>query len=115
MTIHPPSIVSINCEHNRLLFLCSQDNAIFSTKRGSNEPLDGWVSRYYNTKSAVQAINYSAATNDETWFLSVVSAQDRNSKINLGISHIKIDGRKEINLQSVRKISNEMISEILVQ
>ena len=36
-------------------------------------------------------------------FLSVVSAQDRNSKINLGISHIKIDGRKEINLQSVRK------------
>jgi hypothetical protein len=108
-------VVSISCEHNRLLFLCSQDNAIFSTKRGSEEPLDGWVSRYYNTKSAVQAINYSTARNDETWFLSVVSSQDRNSKINLGISHIEIDGRKEINLQSVRKVSNEMIAEILVQ
>jgi len=108
-------VVNISCDHNRLLFLCSKDSANFSTIRGSEEPLDGWISRYYNTKSAVQAINYSIASNDETWFLSAISPKDCKSKINFGIRHIEIDKRKEINLQTVRKVSEEMIAVLLAQ
>jgi hypothetical protein len=106
-------VVNINCDHNRLLFLCSQNGANFSATRGSQEPFDGWVSRHYNTKSAVQAINYSTRSNEETWFLSIVSDQNWNSKINFESSYIEIDGLKRINLQTVRTSSDEMMKESL--
>ena len=105
--------INVNCEHNRLLFLCSQDDVNFSNSSGSKEPFDGWASRYYNTKYAVQAINYSTESNEETWFLSIISSKNWNSKINFGANFIEIDGQKEIDLQIVRKLSDRMMKKII--
>lgn len=109
-----PGVVDVDCESHELVLLCSNKTAKFSTLKGSLKPFDGWVSRYYNSKTPVQAMNYSTESNNETWFLSAVSESGKSPIVSLCDNYIEIDGSKAMELEVVRNSSNQMVAEIVL-
>lgn len=108
---HPGS-VGFACESHNLEFLCSQKTAKYSVLKGSLKPFDGWISRYYNSKVPVQAINYATENNNETWFLTAVSKPGNKPIVSLNDKYVSVNGSEAIDLMNVRNSSNAMISKI---
>ena len=107
-----PGMVDLDCKAHKLVFLCSNKTAIFSVLNGSLQPFDGWISRYYNSKIPLQAMNYSTESKNETWFLSAVGQSDKKPIVSMCDKYIEINGLKEIELEVIRNLSSQMIAEI---
>ena len=105
--------VTVNCESHKLIFLCSDKRVKFSNFTGSIDPFEGWVSRYYNSKVPVEAMNYVVESNHETWFLTAILRTGGDQSLSLCDKYVEIGGSRKWELDIFRDESNEMISEIL--
>lgn len=107
-----PGMVDVDCQTHKLMFLCSNKNATFIDLKGSIEPFDGWISRYYNSKTPTQAMNYSTKSNQETWFVSIVTKSVSSPIVSLCSKYVEIDKSTKLDLGIVRASSNQMLAKM---
>jgi hypothetical protein len=96
-----------------LSFAAGDGKADFQLTEGSDSPIDGWSSRYYNHRQSVPAVNLTACTTREHWFASLFAARGTQVRFDIDGKKLILEDSREVSLHPLQELSSEMIGQLL--